>query len=103
MWCSPPIRAAVRLSAPARCAVAGALLAAMLAAPPTLAQAVTVFGDPGGEACYRAASFGDSARSALEACDSAIESGKLRRRDLSATYVNRGIIHADRGELDAAL
>ncbi len=80
-------------------------VAALLAAAgsPALGQAVTVFGDPGGEACYRAASLGDSARSALEACDAAIESGQLRRRDLSATYINRGIIHSDRGELTQAL
>jgi tetratricopeptide (TPR) repeat protein len=62
-----------------------------------------VFGDPGGEACYRAASSGDRARSALDSCDAAIQSGRLRSRDLSATLVNRGIIHSDRGELNEAL
>jgi tetratricopeptide (TPR) repeat protein len=80
-----------------------AALAALLATAPALAQAVTVIGDRGGAECYRAARVEDVSASALDACTYAIESGTLLRRDLAATHMNRGIILAARGELEAAL
>jgi tetratricopeptide (TPR) repeat protein len=89
--------------APAGRALAAGFAVAALAATNSLAQSITVFGDPGGEACYRAASFGDTARSALDDCDAAIETGAMLRKDLAATHVNRGIILAARGDLSSAL
>ena len=39
----------------------------------------------------------------LAFCDRAIEKGSLTRRDLGATYSNRGIIHANNGKFSLAL
>lgn len=39
----------------------------------------------------------------LDFCDRAIEKGSLTRRDLGATYSNRGIIHANNGKFSLAL
>lgn len=79
------------------------LLIAGVVAAPAGAQAVTVIGDPGGAACYRAAAFEPASRSGLDACDNAIDSGALLRRDLAATHLNRGIIRTERGDVDGAL
>lgn len=39
----------------------------------------------------------------LEYCNAAIQDGDLTRRDLAATYSNRGIIYANNGKFSAAL
>jgi tetratricopeptide (TPR) repeat protein len=83
--------------------VLASIFIVMLTAPPAVAQAITVFGDSEGAACYRAASSELPSRSGLESCTDAIESGGMLRRDLAATYLNRGIIYAARGDVNAAL
>jgi tetratricopeptide (TPR) repeat protein len=39
----------------------------------------------------------------LGACDRALESGKLSRKNLASVHSNRGVVLAKRGQLDAAL
>ena len=85
-------------------AVAGALLIPGAAS----AQAITVFGGGWGEACWRAAlastfvhmdSAVEEARwkaDAINLCDEAIAGSAMDRRDLAATYVNRGILEMSR-------
>ena len=69
-----------------------------LAAPDLAAQSVMVFGSAAeARACMSgaelAASMRVGSRADLEACDDAIANSKLSRRDLAATYTNRGVIH----------
>jgi len=71
------------------------------------AQSISVFGGIG-EECWRAASTANLLKmqsSALEArwkadaigaCDDALKSGKLDRKDTAATWVNRGILEMSR-------
>lgn len=58
------------------------------------------------QACYRAstaaAMTGSASPSDIESCDKAIDHGNLKRRDLVATYVNRGVIHVARENFNAA-
>ena len=61
-----------------------------------------VIGTSDAQACYEAATF--DPKNADEApCDAAIKRGKLTRAQLAATYSNRGIILANRGQLDKAI
>jgi tetratricopeptide (TPR) repeat protein len=80
---------------------AGALAVGALAAP-ALAQSVTVIGTGEAQACFQAATFGETSRDALESCDYALDNERLRRRDRAATYVNRGVIHVAREEFQFA-
>ena len=80
-----------------------------------LAQALQVVGGDGaGESCWRAAKATtlqsrDNAlmdarwkADAIGACDDALSSGSLARRDTAATYVNRGILEMSRERYDIA-
>ncbi|MEJ8566541.1 tetratricopeptide repeat protein [Elongatibacter sediminis] len=69
-----------------------------LAASNLAAQSVTVMGTAEeARACMSgaelAANMRVGSRSDLKACDYAIENSKLSRRDLAATYTNRGVIN----------
>lgn len=57
------------------------------------AEAQIIIGNGLGKDCYEAAEFSRGPLSARErTCTEAITSGTLNRRNLTATYVNRGII-----------
>lgn len=57
------------------------------------AEAQIIIGNGLGKDCYEAAKFSSGPVSAQErTCTEAIQSGTLTRRNLTATYVNRGII-----------
>lgn len=69
-----------------------------LAASNLAAQSVMVFGSAEeARACMSGAELAASMRvgsqADLEACDDAIENSNLSRRDLAATYTNRGVIN----------
>jgi tetratricopeptide (TPR) repeat protein len=93
----------IRISAACAAAMLGALVFPAIAS----AQSVSVFGGVG-EDCWRAASTANLLKmqsSALEArwkadaigaCDDALKSGALDRRDIAATWVNRGILEMSR-------
>ncbi|HEY4030983.1 MAG TPA: tetratricopeptide repeat protein [Caulobacteraceae bacterium] len=78
------------------------------------AQAIQVFGGGYGEACWRAALAStfihmDSAvmearwkADSISTCDDALAAGALDRKDLAATYVNRGILEMSRERYDVA-
>jgi tetratricopeptide (TPR) repeat protein len=58
---------------------------------PALATS-TYIGSSLGKECFEAVSLGTTSHGDLRVCDNAIQSGTLTSKDLSATYVNRGII-----------
>lgn len=68
-----------------------ALLAAIGIAWPAMATS-TYIGSSLGKECFDAVSLGATSHGDLRICDNAIQSGTLTGKDLSATYVNRGII-----------
>ncbi len=80
----------------------------VLSFPVATQAAISVFGGGYGEACWRAAlastflhmdSAAEEARwkaDSISACDDAISDGLLDRKDLAATYVNRGILEMSR-------
>lgn len=72
------------------------------------AQSMMVIGNnSNAETCYRsaglAAQFKHADATDLRSCNDAIENGDLLITDLSATHVNRGIIHAARSDYEQAL
>ena len=85
-----------------------ALVAALCLPALASAQTVQVIGDGSGEACWRAAvattfERADSAvmdarwkADAIGACDDALKSAKLDRKDTASTWVNRGILEMSR-------
>ncbi len=85
------------------------LLAALLLPPVNgYTQSMSIIG--GGSFarnCYMAATLAiqmnSSSREDLEDCNLAIAHGKLQRKDLLATYVNRGIIYAAMEEYQLAM
>ncbi len=84
------------------------LLSLLLAPIQLRAQAVTVIaGSPEAQHCYTAAILATRMKSGssadIDICNTAISSGKLRKRDLSATHLNRGIIYASMQNYDAAI
>jgi len=91
-----------------------AVLGVLLIPGAVSAQAITVFGGGWGEACWRAAlastfvhmdSAVEEARwkaQSIETCDEALSSGALDRRDIAATYLNRGILEMSREAYKAA-
>jgi len=81
--------------------MAGLIL--ILSATAAHASAVTVFGSSEGRDCYLAASVGVGSASGIESCDRAIGGGGLVGRDLAGTYTNRGILHLQSGNPDAAM
>ena len=80
------------------------LAAATLLAASPAAAAVTVIGSSSARSCYLAAeSAGIPTNSMLRTCDEALGEEALSHYDLVATYVNRGILKARMGQLDAAI
>ncbi len=80
------------------CFAAAAIIAATISASPSVAQSIAVYGDPGGSACFDAASAGDNSLSALQQCDLALSQMRLIGRDRTATHINRAIIRGLRGD-----
>jgi tetratricopeptide (TPR) repeat protein len=81
------------------------LLAASIgsAAGPALA-AVTVLGNSMARTCYEAAESKSLPRTAeLEGCGQALDQEALSLEDKVATFVNRGILHARRGDMARAV
>lgn len=76
--------------------------AALFAAAPAFA-ATTVIGGAQARDCYLAADSGRPTGDALAVCTSAIDHEPLGRRDLAATYVNRGVIYLQMRRGEAAL
>lgn len=66
------------------------------------AAASTTIGSSDASRCFQESQFALSG-SGIDDCDRAIASGNLTRRDLAATYSNRGIIHASIGKYQNAL
>ena len=70
------------------------------------AQSVTIFGGNFAQNCYENATFSvrlsDASSSDLADCNQAIQQGRLNRRDLVATYINRGIINVHVGDIGRA-
>lgn len=70
------------------------------------AQFVTIFGGNYAHDCYQTAAYAtriaDASRHDLEDCNSAINQGRLSKRDLTATYINRGIINVHIGNIGQA-
>jgi tetratricopeptide (TPR) repeat protein len=81
------------------------VVAAVLAAISIPASAsVMVIGNSSARLCFEAADSPiDPQMDDLRRCDMAIRDEGLNRRDLVATYVNRGIIKLRRGQIDYAL
>ena len=66
------------------------------------AAAVTTFGTSSAQECYQAATTGGSTFG-IHSCTEAITSGDLTKRDLAATYSNRGLLYQRSGRLEQAL
>jgi len=80
----------------------------MALAPAAPGQSMTVFsGDRAAQDCYMAATLAVQMRSAtrddLVPCTEALQTEKLSPRDVAATYVNRGIVHAALQDYGGAL
>jgi tetratricopeptide (TPR) repeat protein len=69
----------------------------------TAQGAVVVVGGSAAEGCSKAAFASATDQSSLNACNAAITSEGLSRRDLAGTRVNRGVILMLRGELGSAM
>lgn len=81
-------------------AAAVALLVAMQASPSGMA--VTIIGDSPARACYLAALHQSKGLDEIATCDVALGRG-LGNQDTVATYVNRGILRALRGDSAGAI
>jgi tetratricopeptide (TPR) repeat protein len=77
------------------------LLIAVVSAP-AVAATNTVLGTTEAMRCYQESQLVLNMQG-VRSCDKAIEEGNLTRRDLAATYSNRGLIYAGNGELERAL
>lgn len=93
----------ISLSKPARVIFSFSLF---VFAASSQAQSVTVFGGTFAHNCYENATYSvrisDASRSDLADCNKAIMQGRLNRRDLVATYINRGIINVHAGDVGRA-
>ncbi|HEX8239333.1 MAG TPA: tetratricopeptide repeat protein [Allosphingosinicella sp.] len=77
--------------------------AAVLVATPAFG-AVSVLGNSAARSCYLAAeSRGAASMDVIHLCDDALEQDSLSREEVVATFVNRGILKARLGNLDAAI
>ena len=74
-----------------------------LSVPAAGNAAATVLGGGLGRECYLAAESATTSRSAIEACDRALNDETQSRNDRAATYVNRGIVHMQAKALNAAI
>lgn len=70
------------------------------------AQSVTVLGTNDAYRCYESAQYSVRSSSAsasdLADCNDAIREGRLNRRDKAATYINRGILRVNMGDVEQA-
>jgi len=78
----------------------GAALAALVAGPAI--AAVTVIGDSSAQQCSEAAFHDRTDQASLEICNQAISNSTMGRRDLSGTYINRGVIYMNRSDFNDA-
>ncbi len=78
------------------------LTLALFAADPAQPAASTSLGSTDALRCYQESMFPFS-NQGIDFCNNAISHGDLTRRDLAATYSNRGIIHAKNGKFEKAL
>lgn len=77
------------------------LLSTFTAAPARASE--TVFGATHAQRCFQSATSSTSSLAAIEACDNALVSEPLSKRDRAATYANRGILLARRNRLEDAI
>lgn len=80
-----------------------AAFALTLAAASPASAAVTVIGNSAARICYEAARSEFKPSSAIAQCNAAFVSDLLTRDDQIATYVNRGILRATRGDVAGAI
>jgi tetratricopeptide (TPR) repeat protein len=78
----------------------GAAFAALIAGPAL--AAVTVIGDSSAQQCSDAAFHDRADQASLEICNQAISNSMMGRRDLSGTYINRGVIYMNRSDFNDA-
>ena len=69
---------------------------------PASASEITL-GSSLGYGCFEKVKFGYTDMEALQLCNRALSENIMSRKDTAATYVNRGIIRAARGDLDGAI
>lgn len=84
------------------CVVLATTCLALAAAAPVEA-AVTVIGNSAARLCYEAARSHNTSAGAVAQCDDALKLMTLTPEDEVATYVNRGILRATRGDVPGAL
>jgi tetratricopeptide (TPR) repeat protein len=85
----------------------GLISLVLILVSPAYAQNMQIIGGNSlAQACYQgstsAALTGNGSHAALQSCDDAIAKVKLKRRDLIATYVNRGVINVAMENFQAA-
>ena len=88
--------------------IIGSGLVVLLLSSVVTAQSMMVIGSGSlAHQCYRASTSaaltGSAHQSDVENCDKALDYALLRKRDLIATYVNRGVVHAAMENLSAAV
>jgi len=76
--------------------------ACLFATLPAAAANISI-GQSLSSSCFDEATWGSHDNHALEVCSRAIDEELLTSKDLAATYVNRGIVKANRGDIDGAL
>ena len=80
------------------------IAAAFAALPATAIAGVTVIGASSARMCYMAAESAASPRHQdVVWCDAALGEHLTSARDVIATYVNRGILHLRRGNIEGAI
>lgn len=79
------------------------LIVAVLFTAGTANAAVTVLGGGMSRECYVSAELRKETQSSLSICSRALQEEALSRRDRAATLVNRGIIHMQARDLNAAV
>ncbi|MGL6044483.1 MAG: tetratricopeptide repeat protein [Sandaracinobacteroides sp.] len=84
-------------------AAAALAVALMGSAGPAIAAVTTLGGSTAGRDCYVAAELKRDTRTSLAACDRALDTEALSKRDRAATFVNRGIIHMHARDLETAI
>lgn len=79
-----------------------ACLALAIWSQQAVAESSTVFGSTNAQRCFQESQLVLSG-AGLQYCNDAIKGGDLTRRNLAATYSNRGLIFVGIGELERAL
>lgn len=80
-----------------------AVLSIALCSATAATAAVTVIGSSSARLCYEAARSPHKPPSGIQQCNAAFAGEALTRDDEVATYVNRGILRATRGDVAGAL